>query len=50
MQMLYCNRCQKYHKNIPVDTNQIVKKHAIDMANHIDKEILNEIKMGRRPI
>ena len=41
---MYCKRCNKHHSNIPVDRDKLVKKHASDMANLIDNQVIKELK------
>ena len=40
----WCDRCQRYHIDKPVDPQKIIEKHAKDIANEIDRMVIEELK------
>jgi hypothetical protein len=40
----WCNRCQRYHDAKPVDLQKIIEQHAMDLAKHIDRMVIEELK------
>jgi hypothetical protein len=40
----WCNRCNKYHYAKPVDPQKIIEQHAMDLAKHIDRMVIEELK------
>lgn len=41
---VWCNRCNRYHNSDPVDPKKIIEKHAMDIAKHIDQEVIESLK------
>lgn len=40
----WCNRCNRYHDSIPLDENKLIEKHSRDIAQDIDKQVIESLK------
>jgi hypothetical protein len=40
----WCERCNRYHDAEPVDPQKIIEKHAKDIADEIDRMVIEELK------
>ena len=40
----WCNRCNRYHNSPPLDENKLIEKHAREIAQEIDREVIESIQ------
>lgn len=41
---VWCNRCKRYHDGEPFDEVKAINKHAQDMADEIDRQVMEALR------